>query len=207
MMEADGWSLSTRIPAIVGILGPVVFTVIHTILGIVSPGYNAASDVISNLELVQHGWVQQLNFLQCGACIAIFGIGVRKSLRSVIQKRLNLVATLLVISGSGMIWASYFTPATPVFHALGFLAFIFPLLISLFIAGKQLLNNTGIARKLGIYTLAAGTTTLIVLFSFFVLGAQAGGPSALVGVTNRLFVTASLSWFVVTGAILMRTRV
>jgi hypothetical protein len=30
---------------------------------------------MSNLELVSDGWIQRLNFLQCGTSIIVFGFG------------------------------------------------------------------------------------------------------------------------------------
>ena len=187
-----------------GVVGPPLFVLAFTVLGQFTPGYSPASQVISDLELVQNGWIQQLNFLQCGASIVVFALGLRKEMLGAVR-RLRLATTLLVFSGAGMIDASFFTPAFPIEHTLGFLFFIVPLTAAIFLLGRQFL--VGRLRNLGAYSLSSGSVTLILLLYFFFQGASAPistTPTGLIGVVNRLFVVAALSWFVVTGAALLK---
>jgi hypothetical membrane protein len=197
--------LMPRISGLAGILGPSTFILVFTILGQFSPGYSPTSDVISNLELVPNGWIQQLNFLQCGTSIIVFTLGFRKAMLNTI-KRLRISTALLIVSGAGMIDASIFTPAFPVEHVVGgFLLFIFPLLAAFFLLGRQLI--VGGLRNLGSYSLAAGCVTLILLLVFlFSMGASTGVSANPTGVLNRLFVVAALAWFLVMGASLLKSH-
>ena len=192
-----------RVSALAGILGPSAFVVIFTVLGLVSPGYSALTQVISNLELVQNGWIQQLNFLQCGSLIVVFAIGFRKAMLGVIQRHLAFATALLVLSGAGMVDASYFTPATPIEHAMGFLFFIIPLIAAFFLIGRRLLGKDS-WRALGIYSVASGFVTSGLLLYFFVQGASES--FGFIGIINRLFVIEALAWFVVVGTKLQRSE-
>lgn len=191
-----------RASAFAGIIGPVMFVVVYTLFGLLTPGYSPLTQVISNLELVQNGWIQQLNFLQCGTLIIVFAIGFLRAMPNPIRRRLRLATALLILSGAGMVDASYFTPALPVEHAIGFLFFIIPLIAAFFLIGRQLVRIDSL-RALGVYSAASGFVTLALLLYFFVQGASES--FGLVGVVNRLFVMESLAWFVVFGVRLLRT--
>jgi len=118
----------------------------------------------------------------------------------VVQKHLRLATALLVLSGAGMVEASYFTPADPVEHAIGFLFFIIPLTTAFFLIGRQLLKTES-WRALGAYTVASGFVTSALLLYFFSLGASES--FGFIGVVNRIFVMESLAWFVVMGTRLL----
>jgi len=198
-----------RISGFAGILGPILFISVFTVLGQVTPGYSPITDVISNLELGQIGWIQQLNFLQMGSLIIVFALGFRKAMMGVIQRRLTLPSVLFVLSGLGMIDAALFTPAYPVEHVIGgFILFIFPLLIAIFLIGRVFLRAR--LRSLGLYSLTVGFLVLLMLLYFFFglgLSAPTGeAPKGLTGVVNRAFVVLALSWFLAVGIWLVRGR-
>ena len=190
-------NISPRASALAGIIGPGVFVLVYSVFGLVTPGYSPLTQVISNLELVPYGWIQQLNFLQCGTLIIVFAVGFRGAMMPVFQRSLRLATVLLVLSGAGMVEASYFTPAHPAEHAIGFLFFIIPLTAAFFVMGRQLLRAES-WRALGAYSVATGFVTSAVLLYFFSLGASES--FGLIGVVNRIFVMESLAWFVVMGA-------
>jgi len=195
-----------RISGLAGILGPITFVVIFVVLGQVTPGYSAVSQVISNLELGSNGWIQQLNFLQMGALITVFAVGFKEAMLGVIHRRLGLASALLVLSGLGMIEAAFFTPALPIEHALGFLFFMIPLLVAILLIGREFLR-AGRLRNLGVYSLTNGVLVLLLLLYFFFQGASApvgGVPTGPIGIVNRIFVVLALSWFLVIGTWLVR---
>lgn len=204
-MRKDG-SLP-RISGFAGIVGPITFVIIYSVLGQITPGYSAVSQVISNLELAPYGWVQQINFLQMGTLIIIFAFGFRRAMMRKYQRKLTIPSALLILSGLGMIDAAYFTPALPVEHRVGFLFFMIPLLIAIFLLGREFLRASEL-RNLGFYSLASGLLALILLLYFFLQGASApvgGVPNGPIGVVNRIFVMLALSWFCLVGAWLIRT--
>ncbi len=191
-----------RTTALAGIVGPIAFVLIYTALGILTPGSSQLTQVISNLELVQNGWIQRLNFLQCGSLIITFALGFRRTMVRIFQRHLTVVTALLVLSGAGMIEAAYFTPADPVEHAIGFLFFIVPLIAAFFVTGRQL-HRTDSWRTFGRYSLATGFATTALLLFFFSQGSSES--FGFIGVVNRLFVMESLAWFVVMGTRLARS--
>ena len=199
-----------RISGFAGILGPIAFVTVFLVLGQITPGYSAITDVISNLELGQIGWVQQLNFLQMGTLIIVFAIGFRRVMAGVAQRRLRLATALLILSGLGMVDAAFFTPAYPVEHVLGgFLLFMIPLLIAMFLIAREFLRAK--FRNLGLYSLANGVLVLLLLLYFlFGLGLSAppgGSPVGVTGVVNRAFVVLALSWFCIIGTRLIRNKI
>ena len=201
--------LLPHVSGFAGILGPIAFVTVFTILGQVTPGYSAFTDVISNLELGQIGWVQQLNFLQMGTLIIVFALGFRKVMAGIVQRKLRLPTALLIVSRLGMVVAAFFTPAYPVVHVVGgFFLFTFPLLIAMFLIAREFLRAK--LRNLGVYTLVNVVLVLLLLLYFlFGLGLSAppgGAPIGPTGVANRAFVVLALSWFCVIGTLLVQNK-
>ncbi len=52
-----------------GVAGTLLFPLIYLIEGVTRPGYNAWQHSISSLSLGPGGWIQQANFIMCGASI------------------------------------------------------------------------------------------------------------------------------------------
>ncbi len=50
--------------------GPIIFIVVITVLGIITPGYNNEDNYISELSLKKYGFVQKINFIITGILIA-----------------------------------------------------------------------------------------------------------------------------------------
>ncbi len=193
--------LLIRLAGFAGLVGPIAFVIIFTILEQVSPGYSPLTQAISNLELVQNGWIQQLNFLQFGILVIVFAIGFRQAVFRLIRRRLRVVTILLILSGTGPIIAAYFTPAYPIQHTIGFFFLVIPLITAFFLIGKHL-RRTDSWRKLGNYSLASGFVTVALLLIFFSQGASSS--MGLVGLVNRIWVIESFAWFAVMGASLLR---
>src|SRR5262245_9186387 len=61
-----------------GIVGPIGFFGIATILGAITPGYDPVRHFVSLLSLGTNGWLQVANFVAGGALIAGFGLGLRR---------------------------------------------------------------------------------------------------------------------------------
>lgn len=189
-----------RWSGLAGLVGPAVFVLVFLVFEALTPGYSPVSEPISNLEDVPNGWVQQLNFLQCGTLIALFGIGFGRHLEAALGRGAKSVQALLVVSGTGMVEASYFTPATPVEHVIGFLFFMISLLACILVVARRLLRSP--LRSLGAYSLGTGLAVLALLVAFFVAGAAApsGATPAGAGIINRVFVVLALAWVFVMGS-------
>ena len=69
-----------RGPALAGVVGPIVFWSVLTILGRTQFGYNAFQSDISQLALGANGWVQTANFIVFGLLIVAFQRGLQRTI-------------------------------------------------------------------------------------------------------------------------------
>lgn len=81
--RADAPAKSMAQPLLIccGLIGSLLFTTTYLIEGALHHGYSPIHETISSLEVVSHGWTQQLNFIAFGLLTICFAIGVRKELR------------------------------------------------------------------------------------------------------------------------------
>ena len=63
--------------ALVGMVGPVLFTLSFTINGLLRADYNPAQRYVSELSIGPQGWVQIVSFLVLGVSIMLFSFGVK----------------------------------------------------------------------------------------------------------------------------------
>lgn len=68
-----------RGPALAGVVAPILFWSVLTILGHTQFGYNAFQSDISQLALGANGWVQTANFAVFGALVMVFQGGVQRT--------------------------------------------------------------------------------------------------------------------------------
>ncbi len=183
----------TRLSGVAGVVGPILFIVIFVVFEFLTPGYSPLTQPISFLEDVPNGWIQQLNFLQCGTLIIIFAIGFRKAMGNVIRSRLRISTILLVLSGAGFVIASIFTPAYPIEHLIGFLLGTIPTIAAFVLIGREFLKGDS-WHVYGIYSAGNGLVSLR-LFLYFLSPAAFGFSGAV----SQLFVVVLLAWFVVFG--------
>jgi hypothetical membrane protein len=62
--------------SICGAIGPMVFIAVFTIAGWLRPDYSARRHYISTLSTGPRGWVQIVNFVQCGALVLCGALGM-----------------------------------------------------------------------------------------------------------------------------------
>lgn len=94
----------TETPLLVGVAAAVVFLAVLLIEGALRPGYEPTYHTGSELSLGGRGWIQRANFLQMGAGMFAFAVGVHQALNSVIG------GVLLAIFGLGSIASGVFVP-------------------------------------------------------------------------------------------------
>lgn len=69
---------------VVGAITALLFYAVLIVEGALRPGYNPIYHTGSELSLGKRGWVQRANFLQFGAGMVCFGIGVGQTLDSLV---------------------------------------------------------------------------------------------------------------------------
>lgn len=61
--------------------GSILFNVVYFSLGAISTHYDMMRQTISDLELLRHGWIQQVNFVVFGLSVCAFAIALRTRLQ------------------------------------------------------------------------------------------------------------------------------
>jgi hypothetical membrane protein len=177
----------TRSPALrlclwAGIVGPVLFVLVFTVDGALTPGYSAMRDVISFLELGPAGWIQRLNFILTGLLIILFALGFFQWMRPrSVPGWLSVTTILIALSGVGLIMAGPFLPDAPgtaqtsvhgVLHTLAFTVVFLPLGLACLSVGGKFIH--------GWYSLLAGLFPIIAalgnLYSSFVVSNASNTP-------------------------------
>jgi hypothetical membrane protein len=92
--------------ALAGIIGPVCFTALVIVQGMLQPEYSHVRLPISALAAYPTGWIQILNFCVFGASIIALALGLHADLSPTRGGLAGIV--LLVISGVGIILAGIF---------------------------------------------------------------------------------------------------
>src|SRR5579863_10491443 len=91
-------------PLTVGVVGTVLFAIIYTIEGATRPGYNVLQRTISSLSNGPDGWMQQANFMLCGASVFLLAFAWRAILKG--GAGATVYPALRVIEGVGLFGSS-----------------------------------------------------------------------------------------------------
>lgn len=208
-----------------GIVGPVLFVLMFTVDGALTPGYSAIRDAVSYLDLGANGWIQVVNFTVLALLLIMFAVGFFQRMRPVLTSSWRRVSTaLLMLSGVGYIMAGLFVPdpsGAPqrsghgVLHAMSFEIVFFSLALACLLIGVQLIR-TADWRGFGWYSLLTGLLTIIPpignLIPFFSPAAQTpfSNPSQAVrfgGLFERIVLLIAFAWYVILAIrMLMRER-
>jgi hypothetical protein len=95
---------ATATMLIIGSVTAVVFMTVLLIEGAVRPGYDPVYHTVSELSLGDRGWTQVANFLQLGAGLTVFALGVDRALNTLFGP------VFLAIFGFGAIASGIFLP-------------------------------------------------------------------------------------------------
>lgn len=190
---------ATETMLIVGSVAAVVFMTVLLIEGAVRPGYDAAYHTGSELSLGDRGWIQVANFLQLGAGMAAFALGVNRALSTFIGP------ALLAIFGIGAMASGIFLPDPlrgyppglsekvtwhgKVHNATGPIMFF-----AIFAAALTLAGHLEGAWR--IYTLATGGVGLLLTFGTAV-SFQRSLPYT--GIVQRGLIFVYLTWITLLG--------
>jgi hypothetical membrane protein len=93
--------------AIAGIVGPLLFTALVIVQGLLHPDYSHRAHVISALAAWPTGWIQRINFALLGILMCAYGIGLHRGVRPGRGGPAGLV--LLLVSGLGLVIAGAFS--------------------------------------------------------------------------------------------------
>lgn len=85
------------------IISPIIFILIVTVLGFITPGYTHINYTISRLAIEKYGWIQSLNFFQLAISFSMLGTtlssDVKASSRIALRLIFSLTSLVLIIAG------------------------------------------------------------------------------------------------------------
>ncbi len=192
---------SAQLLALAGIGGPILFVLVFTIDGWLSPGYSSLSQSVSSLGTTgTYAWIQNTNFVVFGLLLMAFAVGFSRQMREVLSREALRTSTLLLLlTGAGLVNDGFFTQDSVttfqgLLHALGFLVIFASLIVALLLIGRQL-SPIAAWRGYGWYSTITGLLTLGVL----VLSAVLAAPLHMTGLFQRILVVVAFGWYVVMG--------
>jgi MFS family permease len=181
------------VPAIVGIVGPIVVIVGDLVASLSIPGYSPIRDSVSSLALTSVGWLQSICFLAMGLLLEIFVAGLFFNIHRARGFHTGIV--LLALCGFVLMLIAAFhmdhpgaTTIDGTIHTIASygLGLLFPIaILSLAPSFKRTPNWKGIF----IYTLIAGVLALALI-----LGALLAEQRGWFGLYERIIILNALVW-------------
>ena len=182
------------VPALVGIIGPIVVIVGDLAASLSIPGYSPVRDSVSSLALTGIGWLQSICFLAMGLLLAIFAAGLFFTIRRARGFHAGIV--LLAICGFVLLLIAAFhmdAPGGPctidgTIHTIASygLGLLFPIAI---LSLAPSLKSTPNWKNIFIYTLIAG-----ILAFGLIIGAFFTDQTGWFGLYERIIILNALVW-------------
>jgi MFS family permease len=181
------------VPAIVGIVGPIVVIVGDLTASLSVPGYSLVHDSVSSFALTSLGWLQTICFLAMGLLWEIFAAGLFFNIHKARGFHAGIV--FLALCGFVLMMIAAFhmghTGAPPIdgtIHQISSfgLGLLFPIAILLL---SPSFKSTPNWRPILIYTLVAGG-----LAFGLIMGAIFGNQRGWFGLYERIIILNALVW-------------
>jgi len=191
------------VPALVGIVGPIVVVVGDIAASLSTPGYSPIRDSISSLALTPIGWLQSIGLLAMGLLLEIFVAGLFYNIRRARGFYAGIV--LLAICGFVLMLIATFhmdhpeaPPIDGIIHTIASysLGLLFPIAI---LSLASSLKSTPNWKNIFVYTLVAG-----ILAFGLIIGALFTEQTGWFGLYERIIVANAIIWVEVVAIHLLR---
>jgi len=192
------------VPALVGIVGPIVVVVGDIAASLSIPGYSPIRDSISSLALTPIGWLQSICFLAMGLLLEIFVAGIFFNIRRARAFHAGIV--LLALCGFVLMLIAAFHMDAPgaqrttagIIHTVASygLGLLFPIAI---LSLSPSLKSTPNWKNISVYTLVAA-----VLAFGLIIGAFFTEQTGWFGLYERIIVANAIIWVEVLAIHLLR---
>lgn len=196
-------SLALGLSLWTGVVGPILFVLVETIDGAITPGYSAMREAVSYLELGPGGWIQILNFLVTGLLLILFALGFFRWMRPLMARVSRAVASaLLALTGVGLVMASLFLPdpigvtqhsVSGILHNVAFSTVFFPLGLACLFIGSRLWRAKG-WRIHSWYGLIIGLPICLIALASLIFPQSTPPPWG--GLFNRVVIIIAFAWYV-----------
>ncbi|MFW6105615.1 MAG: DUF998 domain-containing protein [Chloroflexota bacterium] len=192
------------VPALVGIVGPIVVIVGDLAASLSIPGYSPIRDSVSSLALTPIGWLQSICFLAMGLLLEIFVAGLFFNIRRARGFHAGIV--FLALCGFLLMLIAAFrmdAPGTPrttagIIHTVA--SYGLGLLFSIAILSlAPSLKSTPNWKNIFIYTLVAGILALALI-----IGAVFTEQTGWFGLYERIIIANAIVWVEVVAIHLLR---
>jgi hypothetical membrane protein len=202
-----------------GVLGPIVFVAVFTVLGAMTPGYDPMRQFVSLLSLSDLGWVQTASFLASGLLIVGAAAGLRRVLRAGTGSRWAPVAVGL--AGLGLLIAGIFPtdpvqgypPGTPLempsaaswhagLHVFGALLFFAGLPLGAIVLARRFASNG--ERGWAVSSAASGLVMLVANAVTSAAPGTVGIVPDVAGLLQRVSIVSGLAWLALLSLRLLR---
>ena len=191
------------VPALVGIIGPIIVIVGDLAASLSIPGYSPVRDSVSSLALTSIGWLQSICFLAMALLLEIFVAGLFFNLRRARGFHAGIV--LLALEGFVLMLIAAFhmdhpeaPPIDGIIHTIASygLGLLFPIAILLLTPS---LKSTPNWKNISVYTLVAGVLGLALI-----IGAFLPDQTGWFGLYERIIVANAIIWVEVGAVHLLR---
>ena len=182
-----------NVPALVGIVGPIVVIVGDLAASLSTPGYSLVRNSVSSLALTNIGWLQSICFLAMGLLLEIFVAGLFFNIRRARGFHAGIV--LLALCGFVLMLIAAFhmdhpgaPPIDGTIHTIASygLGLLFPIAI---LSLAPSLKSTPNWKNIFIYTLIAGILALALI-----MGALFAEQRGWFGLYERIIILNALVW-------------
>jgi hypothetical membrane protein len=199
-----------------GIVAPLLFALVVTVDGLVTPGYSAYNEAISYLDLGAQGWIQRANFIVFGLLLLAFALGYTRAMRPLLPRRWRIaVATCFILSDLGWMMAGVFVPNAylapqnsghALLHQVASILVFLPFALASLLQGARFVRTRG-WRIYGGYCLVLGliqaffpiATTVYFIHPQIVGDVNSPGS----GLFNRIaLLIGPISWYLILGCVL-----
>ena len=194
--------------AAAGATGPILFTVLVVVQGLLNPDYNHLALPISAFAAWPSGWIQNVNFLLLGVLMSAHAIGLHRGVRQGPGGAIG--PALLVLSGGGLLLAGSFPWSragsgfiVPPGHLAGAVLAFLGAGIGLALMSRRMAGDPR-WRSLATYALATGVAMIVLFLVTFALARAPDAPlGPWGGAIQRVTV---LLWFVCTIVLALKLR-
>ena len=194
--------------AVAGIIGPIWFTTLVVMQGLLLPDYSHVRLPISALAAWPTGWIQNVNFYVAGVLTMAFAVALHHGVQP--TRRGGAGVASLALGGLGLVWAGVFpwkmvdgVPTETAPHVVGAVMVFIATGLG-FIAFSRRMNADPRWRSLATYTMLTGVAILVlfVVVGFFAI--DDGAPlHAWAGLLQRVLCAV---WFTCLIVLALRLR-
>jgi hypothetical membrane protein len=188
---------TTRLLALGGVIGPLIFAVACTVAGFLRAGYSPLHQAISDLGVGSLAWLLNVPVIVMGLLLIACSAAILRTLGPALGDPWRWVCSgLLALPGLGFAWAGIFTeaPATVTLHWMVGMPLIAIGSVPGFLITGIRLRRLQSWRGIGTYSIAASLTSLAlitIMFATWTLG--------IGGLTERVFFLEIMAWYVIVG--------